>query len=541
MDDAELLYRYANSRSESAFSELVRQHLPLVYSAALRRLRGDTHRAEDVAQCVFAELARQARRLAHHRSLEAWLYTTTRNIVLETIRTEQRRAAREREAGMNGEPETMPPAADTDQLRPVIDAALDRLSARDREAVLLRFFAGRAFADIADRFGISENAARFRVNRALKRLRRTFEKSGISSTPAAIALVLSDQIHAAGAEAMVHMVTNGALAKASSASSVAGVTNILHLMSSTKAAAVAAVIVIGTGAVWLRRDYVALQTVKAQMAETARAVGDAAPGQPHASTIASHPPTEITPSKSAGNKVATRTATPNRRAGDARTVSSANAPANQPWNNDDAAVNWALSRNPAVRAALATWIKSAVHSQNAAFYRAAHLTPQQIDEFEDLGMQFNINMGSAVLTLRPEGKPIAQVQAEIHELLGDSASAQLAEFAKTRFMRGVTIGLAGFVYDSDTPLQPWQSEQLTQILAESSSKPAIGDAPFPKDIDWSKALPRARRVLTATQYEALKELAVVVKYAPAALNPAFPNTYGDGVNPPPFLFTMGTP
>lgn len=42
-DDAELIRRYAEQRSEEAFAELVRRHLGLVYSAALRRLGGDAH------------------------------------------------------------------------------------------------------------------------------------------------------------------------------------------------------------------------------------------------------------------------------------------------------------------------------------------------------------------------------------------------------------------------------------------------------------------------------------------------------------------
>jgi len=40
-DDAELLRRYATDRSEAAFAELVRRHVDLVYSTALRQMGGD--------------------------------------------------------------------------------------------------------------------------------------------------------------------------------------------------------------------------------------------------------------------------------------------------------------------------------------------------------------------------------------------------------------------------------------------------------------------------------------------------------------------
>lgn len=57
--DAELLGRYAESRSEAAFAEFVRRHLNLVYFAALRRT-GGAPLAEDIVQRVFTEAARDA-------------------------------------------------------------------------------------------------------------------------------------------------------------------------------------------------------------------------------------------------------------------------------------------------------------------------------------------------------------------------------------------------------------------------------------------------------------------------------------------------
>src|SRR5207237_602690 len=68
-EDAELLGRYASERSESAFTELIRRHVDLVYSAALRLAGGDIHRAQDVPQQAFTELHRQARR-RRKRALE---------------------------------------------------------------------------------------------------------------------------------------------------------------------------------------------------------------------------------------------------------------------------------------------------------------------------------------------------------------------------------------------------------------------------------------------------------------------------------------
>ena len=144
-DDAELLRRYANSRDEAAFAELVWRYLGLVYHAAARQLGGEAHAAEEVAQRVFTLLARKAAALRRHATLAGWLHTTTRFTASEALRTERRRRAREQEAyTMHGTTAIKPDSADDTtwlDLRPVIDEALGELDAPDREAVLLRYFA----------------------------------------------------------------------------------------------------------------------------------------------------------------------------------------------------------------------------------------------------------------------------------------------------------------------------------------------------------------------------------------------------------------
>src|SRR6266516_5663047 len=97
-DDAQLLRCYAEEASESAFSELVSRHIDLVYSAALRQVGGDAHLAQDVAQTVFADLARKARIVSRHGVLTGWLYQATRHAASKVVRTERRRATREKEA-----------------------------------------------------------------------------------------------------------------------------------------------------------------------------------------------------------------------------------------------------------------------------------------------------------------------------------------------------------------------------------------------------------------------------------------------------------
>src|SRR6186713_3305826 len=140
--DVELLRRYAEEGSEEAFGELVRRHVNLVYSIALRQCGGDVHHAEDVTQRVFTDLGRKARSLSGYTVLGGWLYRSAQFAASDVVRAERRRRAREQEAQAMQEifrPDAASSEADWQRLAPVLDQAIGELAARDRDAVVLRF------------------------------------------------------------------------------------------------------------------------------------------------------------------------------------------------------------------------------------------------------------------------------------------------------------------------------------------------------------------------------------------------------------------
>src|SRR5260370_1102196 len=102
-DDAELLRRYVEGNSQEVFAELVRRHLGLAYHAALRQTGGDAHRAQDVSQVVFTDLARKASQLVDRTTLAGWLYTSVRYAAAQVLRAERRRQAREQEVHLMNE------------------------------------------------------------------------------------------------------------------------------------------------------------------------------------------------------------------------------------------------------------------------------------------------------------------------------------------------------------------------------------------------------------------------------------------------------
>ena len=211
--DAELLRRYAEEKSEAAFAELVRLHLNLVYFAALRQVGGDTHRAQDVAQTVFTDLARKANSLTGRATLTGWLHTSTRFAATKLRRADFSRQQHEQEATtMNALLSDPDPAAEWARLRPLIDDAIHELDERDREAVLLRYFENRPFAEIGATLRLSDDAARMRVDRALEKLRAALARRGVKSTSAALATIFANQVAASAPVGLASAITGAALA-----------------------------------------------------------------------------------------------------------------------------------------------------------------------------------------------------------------------------------------------------------------------------------------------------------------------------------------
>ncbi len=259
MDDAELLSRYAGTHAEEAFAELVQRHVNLVYRAALRQLGGDAHGAQEVAQAVFTLLARKAGSLTGHTSLAGWLYSTTHFTVRDLRRGERRRLAREQEAFTMQELATdSVSAADWERLRPVLDDAMQGLGDADREALLLRFFEEKPFAEVGEKLAVSEDAARMRVERALDKLHGLLAKRGVTSTAAAVGLMLANEASVAAPAGLAAAVTGSALAGAATAAGGGAIVaaKVFTFMSTTKImAGVAGVIAVAATAVtWQQRQ-----------------------------------------------------------------------------------------------------------------------------------------------------------------------------------------------------------------------------------------------------------------------------------------------
>ena len=207
MDEWQLLQTYAKDRSEAAFAELVSRHLDWVYSVALRHV-GDAHLAEDVVQSVFVLLARKARDLRPGTLLGGWLFRTTRHVAGHARRAEQRRKSREATAFTMIDDSSSPNTDEIlwQQLAPHLDEAVTALPEADRSAILLRFYEKMPLRKVGERLGVSEEAAKKRVSRALERMRTFLGGRGVKLNAGVLAAIVAEKTVQAAPAAMAAIV-----------------------------------------------------------------------------------------------------------------------------------------------------------------------------------------------------------------------------------------------------------------------------------------------------------------------------------------------
>ena len=173
--DEELMAAYVGG-DRSAFAELFRRYAPRIQRLMQRDL-GGAEEAHDLVQQTFLQLHRARRDFRAGAKLRPWLFT----IALNLKRQHFRRLGRRPETSLSSE-DGMEPAAPRGnpesrvgdvQLR----AALLRLPEAQREVIVLHWFEGLTFREIAETVGASQPAVKVRAHRGYNTLRKAMGTS----------------------------------------------------------------------------------------------------------------------------------------------------------------------------------------------------------------------------------------------------------------------------------------------------------------------------------------------------------------------------
>lgn len=165
-------------RDESALREVIGEYGGVVHGMA-RRVLAEPGLAEEVAQDTFLALWRRPGAFDPARgSLQSFLLGIVRNKAIDLVRKEESRR-RSRDALAREFPvteQTYDPGAEVEE-RDRVMAALGGLSDVQREVVVLAYFGGRTYREVAVELAIPEGTAKTRLRDALTRLRQTLSPS----------------------------------------------------------------------------------------------------------------------------------------------------------------------------------------------------------------------------------------------------------------------------------------------------------------------------------------------------------------------------
>ncbi len=181
--------------SNDAFARLYEAYLPQIYYYCAKRLRNDDE-AVEVVQDTFLAAFMKLDQLKNPRAFHSWIYSIAGAYVagrqrraaisskheqsLDVLTERVQKAAESESAGLAAEflasdnaatsPET---ALDAKEEHIELISAIDALTDAQKEAVLLRYYAGLSVGEVAAAVGLSQNATLKRLHDARNMLRKT--------------------------------------------------------------------------------------------------------------------------------------------------------------------------------------------------------------------------------------------------------------------------------------------------------------------------------------------------------------------------------
>jgi RNA polymerase sigma factor (sigma-70 family) len=187
--DGQLLEAFLRRRDEPALAALIRRHGPMVWGVCRRLLR-NYHDAEDAFQATFCVLVQKGAAIRDRERVANWLYGVAHQTAVRMRTSAAKRAARERQ--VTALPEL--PAAEHDcwdDLRPLLDHALNGLPDKYRVLVVLCDLEGKTRKEVARQLTLPEGTVAGRLARARVLLARRLHRIGLALSAGMLGIVLS--------------------------------------------------------------------------------------------------------------------------------------------------------------------------------------------------------------------------------------------------------------------------------------------------------------------------------------------------------------
>lgn len=184
--DDKVLVARCKEGDRDAFRRLVQKYERRIYGIVVGMIR-DREEAWDLTQEVFVKVYRHLGSFEGNSSLYTWMYRITVNLSIDYIRKRKEAGLEYDDArrhdgrvdmnGPMGKPvDTPPQRLLREELVGKVNLALERLSPKHKQIVILREVEGLAYQEIADVLGISIGTVMSRLFHARRNMQRVLEK-----------------------------------------------------------------------------------------------------------------------------------------------------------------------------------------------------------------------------------------------------------------------------------------------------------------------------------------------------------------------------
>ncbi|MCI0702424.1 MAG: RNA polymerase sigma factor [Planctomycetia bacterium] len=195
--DEQLLARL-RAGERDVFGALVRRYERELFGY-LRRYLGDDDLADDVFQNTFVQVYIKIKQYEPGRPVRPWLYAIATNQAIDALRRRARRGDQRADTALTTDEEGSPrplfdllaapgdgpsESADRTEQRALVRAAVDRLPELLRQVVILAYFQGLKYRDVAEVLDIPVGTVKSRLHAALARLTEDWngsQESGVRS------------------------------------------------------------------------------------------------------------------------------------------------------------------------------------------------------------------------------------------------------------------------------------------------------------------------------------------------------------------------
>ena len=170
------LFILIRKRDKEAFSMIYQKYHRYLFALALKYLK-DTHLAEDAVQHVFVKLWESTRDIHIEINLKNYLYTMTKNYILNFIRDHREMVSLNyvnAQVDVSGQ-EDIQQAMEDRQMQDILYKGIEQLPPQKKEVCKRKLETDDSNQQIAEKMGISVHTVKSHYQESLKLLRGYFE------------------------------------------------------------------------------------------------------------------------------------------------------------------------------------------------------------------------------------------------------------------------------------------------------------------------------------------------------------------------------